>query len=83
MCTSADENWDPGCGQCEACRGAADHLAGLAPGQPTPTPLPTVESSESCGVTAPHGFEVNKDVVASAWMELMGAAHQQGTCIHM
>ncbi len=40
----------------------------LAPGQPTPTPLPAVESSESCGVTAPHGFEVNKDVVASAWM---------------
>lgn len=39
----------------------------LAPGQATPTPLPAVEGA-ACGVTAPRGFRVNKDVVASAWM---------------
>ena len=39
----------------------------LAPGQATPTPLPPVDGA-ACGVTAPRGFKVNKDVVASAWM---------------
>ena len=39
----------------------------LAPGQAAPTPLPAVEGA-ACGVTAPSGFRVNKDVVASAWM---------------
>lgn len=39
----------------------------LAPGQEAPTPLPAVEGA-ACGVTAPRGFRVNKDVVASAWM---------------
>ncbi|HCT9180296.1 TPA: D-alanyl-D-alanine carboxypeptidase [Corynebacterium aurimucosum] len=39
----------------------------LAPGQAAPTPLPAVEGA-ACGVTAPRGFRVNKDVVASAWM---------------
>ena len=39
----------------------------LAPGQATPTPLPPVDGA-ACGVTAPRGFQVNKDVVASAWM---------------
>lgn len=40
----------------------------LAPGQPTPTPLPPVESTQRCGVTAAPKFDLNKDVVASAWM---------------
>ena len=39
----------------------------LAPGQETPTPLPAVEGAP-CGVSVPRGFNVNKDVVASAWM---------------
>ena len=39
----------------------------LAPGQATPTPLPPVDGA-ACGVTAPRSFQVNKDVVASAWM---------------
>ena len=39
----------------------------LAPGQEAPTPLPAVEGA-ACGVTAPRGFRLNKDVVASAWM---------------
>ena len=37
----------------------------LAPGQETPTPLPAVEGAP-CGVSVPRGFNVNKDVVASA-----------------
>lgn len=40
----------------------------LAPGQQAPAPLPPVESDESCGITAPEGFEVDEDVLAAAWM---------------
>lgn len=39
----------------------------LAPGQEAPTPLPAVDGA-ACGVTAPRGFRINQDVVASAWM---------------
>lgn len=40
----------------------------LAPNATAPTPLPAVDSAESCGVTVPAGFEVSPEVVASAWM---------------
>lgn len=39
----------------------------LAPGQASPTPLPP-RTDMACGVTAPVGFTVPKDVVASAWI---------------
>ncbi|MGV3161577.1 D-alanyl-D-alanine carboxypeptidase family protein [Corynebacterium sp. 32222D000AT] len=39
----------------------------LAPGQESPSPLPPVEGA-ACGVTAPKGFDLNPEVVASAWM---------------
>lgn len=39
----------------------------LAPGQQAPEPLP-VAADGHCGVSAPEGFEVPEDVLASAWM---------------
>lgn len=39
----------------------------LAPGQTSPQAPPPVDDAH-CGVTAPPGFTVDKDVVASAWV---------------
>lgn len=39
----------------------------LAPGQTSPQAPPPVDDAD-CGVTAPPGFTVDKDVVASAWV---------------
>lgn len=40
----------------------------LAPGQPTPTPIPAVVSDLPCGQTTPPGFKVDKKVIASSWL---------------
>ncbi len=39
----------------------------VAPGLPTPPPLPVVYDGP-CGVIAPPGFTVNDDVLATAWL---------------
>ncbi|MDK8798001.1 D-alanyl-D-alanine carboxypeptidase family protein [Corynebacterium sp. MSK044] len=39
----------------------------IAPGSPTPTPLP-VTYDGPCGVIAPDGFTVSDDVLATAWL---------------
>lgn len=39
----------------------------LAPGAEAPEPLPVVDD-ENCGVSAPEGFEVPEELVASAWL---------------
>lgn len=39
----------------------------VAPGQPTPTPLPAIDGV-NCGLTAPEGYEVKDDILASAWI---------------
>ena len=39
----------------------------VAPGSPTPTPLP-VEYDGPCGVIAPDGFKVSEKVLATSWL---------------
>ena len=39
----------------------------VAPGQPSPTPLPPLEK-QNCGVSTAPGFHVDESVLASAWL---------------
>lgn len=39
----------------------------VAPGQPSPTPLPPLEK-QNCGVSTAPGFQVDESVLASAWL---------------